>query len=180
MTWLIHMRARPATWRRGSVFVCDKTHVYLGHDSFIRVTCLIYMRTQRWREGMINNGIRMCDMTHSYLCRDSFMCLCVTWLLATWDMTHSYVCHVLFTVQRNVQCGWGGCDSFICVMWLIYACDMTYSYVWRDSFTGKRNVQRGGAGVTHSFAWRDLFILLTWLIHMCDMTHSCVTLLICR
>ena len=53
--------------------MCDMTHSYVGHDSFICVTWLIHM----------------CDMTHSYVWHSSF--ICVTWLIHMWDMTHSYV-----------------------------------------------------------------------------------------
>jgi len=48
-TWLIHM--------------CDMTHSYVWHDSFICVTWLIHMY----------------DMAHSYVCHDSF--ICATWLI---------------------------------------------------------------------------------------------------
>jgi len=44
-----------------SSYVCDTTHSYVWHDSFICVTWLIHM----------------CDMTHSYVWHDSF--ICVTW-----------------------------------------------------------------------------------------------------
>ena len=50
--------------------MCDMTHLYVWHDSFICVTWLIHM----------------CDMTHS----------CVPWLIHMCDMTHSCVCHDSF------------------------------------------------------------------------------------
>ena len=53
VTWLIHM--------------CDMTHSYVWHDSFVCVTWLIHM----------------CDMTH-----DSF--ICVTWLVYVWHV--SFIC----------------------------------------------------------------------------------------
>ena len=98
--------------------MCDMTHSYVRHDSFICVTWLIHV----------------CDMTHSYVWHDSSFEMCVTWLncwyvwynlcvdtcdIRMCDMTtHSYVGH----------------DLFICGAWLIYMCDMTHSYVWHDSF----------------------------------------------
>ena len=57
------------------VELCDMTHAYVWHDSFICVTWLMHT----------------CDMTHSYVWHDSF--ICVTWLMHTCDMTHSYVWH---------------------------------------------------------------------------------------
>jgi len=53
--------------------MCDMSHSYVRHDSFISVTELIHM----------------CDMTHSYVWHNSFMC--VTWLIHMRDMTHLYV-----------------------------------------------------------------------------------------
>ena len=61
VTWLIHM--------------CDMTHSYVWHDSFIFVTWLIHI----------------CDMTHLYVWPDSF--IRVTWLIHTCDMTYSYLRH---------------------------------------------------------------------------------------
>ena len=59
-TWLIHM--------------CDMTHSYVQHDSFICVSWLIHM----------------CYMTHSYVWHDSF-------IFVTWLMTDSYVWHDSFS-----------------------------------------------------------------------------------
>jgi len=73
-TWLIHVCAMTrqsdthviggfvdmvvyATGRQAGVHVCDMTHPYLWHDSFIYETWLIHM----------------CDVTHSYVSHDSFM-----------------------------------------------------------------------------------------------------------
>ena len=61
VTWVIHM--------------CDMTHSYVWHDSFIRVT---------WR-------IQVCDTTRSYEWLDSSTCL--TWLIHMRDTTHSHVRH---------------------------------------------------------------------------------------
>ena len=58
--------------------MCDMTHSYVWHDSFLCVTWLIHM----WL-------IHMCSIIHSYVQQDLFMC--VTWLIPMSDMTHSYV-----------------------------------------------------------------------------------------
>ena len=57
--------------------MCDMTHSYVWHDSFVCVT---------WH-------IRMCDMTHSYVWHDSLTC--VTWLIHMCDthMTHTWHTH---------------------------------------------------------------------------------------
>ena len=94
-TWLIHM--------------CDMTHWYVWHDSFLCVTWLIHM----------------CDMTHSYVWHDSF--ICVTWLIHMCDMTHSYVWHDSFICAAYV---WY--DSFIYVTWLINVWPDPFICVCRD------------------------------------------------
>ena len=107
------------------IHMCDMTHSYVWHDSFICVTWLIHMcgmtHSYVWQDSFICVTwlIRMCDVTHVYVWHDSF--ICVTWLIHVCDMTHSYV-------RRG---------SFVCVMWLIHMCDMTHSYVWHGSFIGK-------------------------------------------
>ena len=63
------------TWR---IRICDMTHSYVWHDSFIRVTWFIHK----------------CTMTHSYVCHDSF--IYVTCLICMRDMTRSYVWHDSF------------------------------------------------------------------------------------
>jgi len=96
-----------ATWR---IHMCDMTHSYLRHDTFICAT---------WR-------IHMCDMTHSYLRHDAF--ICATWHVHMCDMTHSYVRH----------------DAFICATWRIHMCDMTHSYVTWRIHTGATLLTRSG------------------------------------
>jgi len=55
--------------------MCDMTHSYVWHDSFLHMPWLI----------------KTCDMTHSCVWHDSL--LWVTWLIAMCDMTYSYVWH---------------------------------------------------------------------------------------
>jgi len=102
------------------IHMCDMTHSYVWHDSFICVTWLIHM----------------CDMTHSYSLSATSSAIC---LIHMCDMTHSYVWHDSFIrLVSDIICSlsysyvWH--DSFICVTWLIHMCDMTHSYVWHDSF----------------------------------------------
>jgi len=170
VTWLIHM--------------CDVTHSYMWHDSFVRVT---------WR-------IRTCDMTTSYVWHDVFICviwriwcvqhesstyvtwdwcICETWLIYTWDVTHLYVCH----------------DWCICVTWLIHTCDVTHSYLWHDSFIhvtclickcDMTYMCSGNWFRKNTYIWMSHVtgnsLPVTWLIHMyvwhdsficmCGMPHS--------
>ena len=163
--------------------MCDMTHSYAWHDSFICVTWLIHTcdmtHSYVWHDSFI------CDMTHSYMSQEAFTC--VTWLVYMCDMTHSYAWH----------------DSFICVTWLInmwrdsfiyvirrnHMCDVTS--LWLDlSMCSSRKSSR--VFLLMIFLWHDSFICVTWLIHMwrdsfiyvirrnhmCDMIHSytCINL----
>jgi len=101
------------------IHMCDMTHSYVWHDSFICLTWLIHMcdmtHSYVWHDSFVCvTCIHTCDMTHSYAWR-AF--ICVTWLIHTCDMSHSYVWH----------------DSFVCVT-CFHMCDMTHSYMWHVSF----------------------------------------------
>jgi len=108
--------------------VCDMTHTYVWHDSFICVPWLIHM----------------CAMTHSWvsfcaplICmwHDSY--ICVPWLIHMCDMTHPWV-----SLCTPLICMWH--DSYTRDMtrarmtWRIHMCDMTHlnvawlMYSWRD------------------------------------------------
>jgi len=138
VTWLIHM--------------CDMTHSYVCHDSFICKTWHIHMwhglftcdmthsyviwHTHMWHDSFIR------DMTHSYVWHDS-LCLPVAtgrwliWHIHMCDMTHSYVWH----------------DTFMCVPWLIHMCDMTHSYVqWYIHM----------CDMTHSYVWHMISTSCDW------------------
>ena len=58
--------------------MCDMTHSYVRHDSFICVTWLIHM----------------CNMAHSYVWHNSFMSHIR--MTNMWDMTHSFEGHASF------------------------------------------------------------------------------------
>jgi len=142
--------------------MCDMTHSYVWHDSFIRVTWITHMCDMTHK----------CDMTHlwcrlrrirppSYVWHDSL--IRVTWLTHKCDMTHLW-CRLRGIRRCAFKClvlhMWH--DSFIRVTWLIHTCGMTHSYVWHDSF------------IRVTWLIRDSFIRVTWLMHTRGMTHSCV------
>ena len=141
-----HDACMRVTWR---IHMCDMTHAYALHASFICVTdsyeggpvlCLcpyqdyIIHMIVTWRIHTL--GIHMCEegpcsasasTGHSYVCRDAYIHW-ATRLIHMCDMTHTYVCH----------------DAFICVTWLIHICDMT---TWRTHV----------CDMTHAYVWHDAF-----------------------
>jgi len=99
----------------------ELTYLYVRHDSFICITCLIHMS----------------EKSQSYVWHDAFirvtwLIICVTWLI---HMCAMICCHEIFEVFSDPAYSYAWHDSFIWVTWLIYMCDMTYSHVWHDSFT---------------------------------------------
>ena len=123
------------------VSLCDMTHSYMCHDSFICVTWLIYM----------------CDMTYSFVWHDWFR----IFMYKTWLFPYSYVWHDASRIHM-----WDMTHSaFTCVhdLFLIHMCDMTHSFVWHDScicVTWFICI----CHMTHSYVWHDSFICVTWLV----------------
>ena len=79
--------------------MCDMTHLYVRHDSFITETWLIYA----------------CDITHSCVWHDSF--IRVTWLIHACDTTVSHWCvwHDSLLCLIFVQKNYGVCESmYVC------------------------------------------------------------------
>jgi len=125
VTWLIHMCAITlfirAPWlihMCSMTHVCDTTHPYVWHDSFIYVPWLIYTHvvTHLWQ--MVHDK-RVVHGADSCMWHDSF--IRVIWLTyGRWCTTR----------------GW--------YMGLIHVCDMTHSYVWYDSLMAGGARQEGG------------------------------------
>jgi len=161
--------------------MCDMTHSYVWHDSFICETWLIHM----------------CDMTHS----QHSTWLRVTWLLHMWDMTHSYVWHDSFIcetwlihildamIQSSLTLVLD--STWLRATWLIHMCDVTHSYERHDSFTCEmwliltnhlQNSRSGHSRVLYawhaSFTYDTTYSYVTWPIHMWHDSFICETWLI--
>jgi len=165
--------------------MCDMTHSYVWHASFICVTWLICVcdmtHSNVWRDSSIRVAwlIYMCDMTHSHICggvqHDATHCNALPTLGHTdaigtkrhqkTQMTHSTAsCNG----QRTYSCVWRDSSIF---------CSVTHSYVWHDSIVFVTRLIRTHAGGRHSrmlLMKGQMTLSFEWLIHMCDMTHSYV------
>jgi len=106
--------------------MCDMTHSYVWHDSFICVTWLIHM----------------CDMTQSYVWTD--LSICVTWLIQTCGMTYLYVWHVWYhwlicvtwlNLRFDMTHPYAGLNASCDMASLVNMCDVTSPNVWHDVFT---------------------------------------------
>jgi len=146
--------------------VCDMTHLFVWHDSLIRVTYL-------WHDSLIRVTwlAHACDMTNSFVWHDSL--ICVTWLTQTCDMTHSCVWHDSLI---RVTCVWhdslGGLKKISIGGCLIHMCDPTDSYVCRDSLICALHDASVCMTLRIHTWWHDAFIRVTCLTHMCDITPS--------
>jgi len=126
--------------------MCDMTHSYVGHDSFICVTWLIHM----------------CDMTHSYVRLDAFMC--VTWLIHMCDMTHLCMCDM------------ARCICVTCLIHVWRDSSIVLIYVWHDSLPCLMHTWHDSPqsdafmyDMTHTHVTCHIL-----LIHICDMLHPYV------
>jgi len=166
-----HTSMSHVTHMNESCHMCDMTHSYVWHDSFMCVTWLIHMCDMThwyvWHDSFrtlpelksppvtpnVRLAFHVCHMTHSY---DTAF-TCVTWLIPMCHMTHSYVWH----------------DSLICVTWLIRMRDMTHSYVRHDFLdTAMRHIK-----VTrmdrpcHTYGWVMSHVGKSPGTHMNESSH---------
>ena len=153
VTWLIH--------------ICDMTHSYMWHDSFLGLTLpwhvadttpgvpwLIHicdMTYMTWPPCVTSHRgfIHICDI-HSYVCHASGMCACM-YVLSHIRMKHvTQRCHVIYDMTPLYPVA----NATPRVPWLIHICDMSHSHDWRCCSTLPTS--------THSCETRA--------IHICDMT----------
>jgi len=129
------------------------THLYVLHDSSVRVTWLIHI----------------CGMTHSRVWHDSFICetwlmhacdMRVTWLDIMDDMTHSCVC----TTRQYARH-----DPSMCVTWVIH--------VWLDHSYAWLRIQMWD--MTHT-CWVPMFRMCCCIcVYVCVRAYVCVCVRVC-
>jgi len=158
--------------------VCDMTHSYMWHDSFVYVTWLIRICDMThscvWHDSFVYVTwlIRICDMTHSFMWHDFLVY--VTWLPRKCDMTYLYVTRLIFflrlgsfRIHKSGLPTWPSTptchDSFVYGTWLIRivtwlisirirVCDMTY-LLWCHIYATWLIY------VTRLFMWRGSFTI---------------------
>jgi len=124
--------------------MCDLTHSYVWHESFIHATWSIQ---HTWPVRDVSTRlIHTCGIAWLVHTCD------VTWLVCTRDRTHADVWH----------------DSSTLGTWSIHSCDMTISYVCHDSLnTGMAN-QRHERIVVHVAM---ILVICEWVMPPTGMRH---------
>ena len=158
VTWLVHM--------------CDMTHSYVWHGSFICVNVCVWYGY-------------MCDMTRSYVWHvwhDS--CICVTWLIHMcermcepyhtyeWamahictDMSHEWMCHVTHRIRYTTHIK-VLCHTYECVtsrIWRCHTYERVMSHICMSHVTHKNEL-------CHAY---EQGMSRTWMCHMNVSCHSC-------
>jgi len=192
-TWAITRRIRRALHPALSE-LCNMTHSYMRHDSFIYGTCLI-SKTQliqliqlihTW--DMTENLRATCliyirDTTNSYVKHNSYgtsasllplstSTILVTWLIHICYMTHTHTRHDTYMSETS---------SFICKTWHIW--DMTHTcerqdplicnplHIFDELLTYISVYTCNFRDTTHSYMRHDSFEHETWHISVWNMTH---------
>jgi len=122
--------------------MCDMTHSYVWHDSFIRVTWLIRTcdTTHSSPKVAASEGlwlIHMCVMAHG--CVTKLIQTCdVTWLVDIWATKvggklrfydwFQFVTRLIDMCDMTHACVWH--DSWVRETWLVEMCDMTDSCIY--------------------------------------------------
>ena len=144
-TWLIHM--------------CDMTHSYVRHDSFVCATPPIHVcKCETWLIHTCNtthSRVYMWDMTHSYVQHHPFTCVYVRhdlFICAT-PPIHMCICETWVDPYIWIE-------MFTCVTWHIHMCDMT-RFIYMNRVYMKRYIHM--CDVAYLRVWRGIFTCVTWI-----------------
>jgi len=156
--------------------MCDMTHKYVCHDSFICVQLIIYMCAitylYGWHDSFIwvtrliyivpwlNESPQQCFVgSHLHLYTPRCVHMWVTWLINMCAMTHLYVCicvqSLIYTGDTtHLYCAMTQWKSAAVLRWQSY----TLVYTWMRSYV---------SDLTHKYVCHDSFIC----VHTCAITH---------
>ena len=171
--------------------ICDISHSYMCHASFICATWLIqtgrctsvcHQGTWVWMRYGIHSCVWVWIIWHtsvhhrctyiieSYTKMWHDSCIVVhkcaspricDYIEYTCDTTHSCICMTHICDMTHSRM----CHALlIYVTWLIHICDMTHSYMWHDSLIYVTRLIHICA-MTHAYMCHALFIYVTWLFH---------------
>ena len=175
------------------IHMCDMTHSYAWHDSFVCVTWLIlYMWHNPFRRLKIS-AISSLITSAIFVFKWVLLRLWMRDIVSTNELHHSCTTQIhasywhltidsKSTKNPRYQCAILTpsyvLDSFICVAWLsicmtwfIHICDMTHSHVWHDPF---RRLKIFAISWLIKNARNFVSVSCVWLLHKCDTTHSYV------
>ena len=164
------------------VHVCDMTHSYVRHDSFMYVTWLMHMRdkgmeAKKKKEGqnkMFEPQSRLCgsnsplsvfnsvEVWRIPFCRGIFWLNQMAWGLLSFVFIFDFFCT---TTKSRFWIFWG--REFI----IFDERNLFLSQRYKSGTYGNRISTRFGSASIPSVR-HDSLICATWLIHMCNMTHS--------
>jgi len=118
--------------------MCDMSHSYVWHDSYIRVTHTYHACKVSFKGIQSLIEMHTCETTYSYAWHASF--ICVTWLIHMRDMTHSYVWHDLFICVTCLI------HTYKFATWLIHTRRVRSPLRAFKAFSTSPSTKIGGAG----------------------------------
>ena len=166
--------------------MCDMTHSYVRHGSFVCATWLIHMcdismrviwlifrrdtyicmmvpPSEMFQWHVWHDSFRyatrlkhMCELTHTREWHDS--CTCVTWLMHMCDVHSSP--WITCTICRH--------DSSIRVIRLMHMCDILHLHVWHQS-PNNMHQEPPSTLMRRIYMWKS-YTCVQWHIHRCEMT----------
>jgi len=171
-------------WHLCVWYICDMTHSYVRHDSFICVTIHTHTHCTRASTPKTDSACMyvwhicvwyMCDMPRLF--ERYYSCLCNTYV---YDVcVDSFICAtrlIYMCIHTHTHCTSANTDVYdVCEKWLICMRNINNSWVWPHSYLLHKNywcLLVFDTLMCVIYGWHDSFVCATWLIHMCGLTHT--------